>query len=514
MPTRERLLEERIRPLYAYYQNELPTADPVALGTAMQDRLLEPMRGFAAEGSIALCGAELWYQLVNLCYQLLVRSGAVGGLEVATLLARQVPDVLASSLSLGDRMSVYDMLRHLFFMAGRDFADYRPFDDTVVRPYSAWLRAIAVPPAAAAPRGKAASDRRLRIGYLCNYPGMMAPGRVLAPLFLSMILEHQELVRDHDLIVYTVGEQHPAWRAQMAGFGITATPLPFTGFAARGDCGLPQALAVMRAGNLDLVLTDDNTAVPAYLFENRVAPVQTYMMMGMPFWGLDQLDFIILGSNALEACPDLPVERKLRGRYGYNPRLLDAGVDPAAVAKVRAQIPPGHLIGGTFSRFVRVTPEFLAAIGRILEQNPDFTMVIGGNGDPGRIRDFIAACPQRDRVVFFDHDVDVLAYGQVIDVLLDTTPIGGGNICREMMYFGRPVVSVQHPEFAAYFAQLRDPELVAADLDDYVGIVGRLIRDPAYLRARSDKAREIGRSETRPGNHAALLRELIGRVTA
>jgi hypothetical protein len=362
------------------------------------------------------------------------------------------------------------------------------------------------------PRGKADPTRRLRIGYLCNYPAMMAPGRALAPLFISMILEHQELL-DHELLVYTVGEPHPGWRAQMASFGIVATPLPFAGYAARGDCGLPEALAMMRAGDLDIVLTDDNTAVPAYLFENRVAPVQTYVVMGMPFWGLDQLDFIILGSNAFEACPDLPLERKIRGRYGYNPRLLDAGLDPAAVPAARQPIPAGHRVGGTFTRFVRVTSEFLAAIGRILEENPNFTMVIGGNGDPGRIREFIAACPDRDRIMFFDHDIDILVYSQVIDFLLDT-PIRSGNICREMLYFGRPVMSVYNPEFSSYLTQLRDPELVAADLDDYVRIVGRLIREPDYLRARSEKAHEMGHSETRPGSHAALLRELIGRVTA
>jgi hypothetical protein len=82
-----------------------------------------------------------------------------------------------------------------------------------------------------------------------------------------------------------------------------------------------------------------------------------------------------------------------------------------------------------------------------------------------------------------------------------------------VQYFGKPVVGLKHPNYARYLAELRDPELLCDTVEQYVAVAGRLARDPDYLRARSVAARGIGGAEARAGNHADLLRELIGRVT-
>ena len=506
------LLYRRLQPLYEYYRDELPSAGPAKLGADMRDHLLEHIRSLAVLCRIDRCGGEFWYEVFTLCYQLLARSRVTEALEIAHRFADQVDEVLASSLSFGSRLCIYDMFKHLFFMAGKDFVEYRPFDEGVVKPYSVWLRTLAGPAANGSTRGRLDRGRRLRIGYLCNYAVMMAPGRPAAPLFISMILDHQAHV-EHDCIVYAVGACDPAWRDVLKDRGIAVVSLTSPDYPAGGDRDFLRALAVVRNDALDVLLTDDNMAMPAYLFAHRVAPVQTYVAMGMPFWGLADLDYIIIGSNSLDASPDLPAERKISGRYGYDPMLLDKAGDPKAIVAARQDIPSTHRIGGTFTRFVRITPEFLGVLGRILDANPNFTMIIAGNGDPGRIGEFIAQCPHSDRVRFFDHDVDIFIYGRIIDFLIDT-PIRSGNICREMLYFGKPVVSLHNAAFAQYLAELRDHELVAADLDDYVRIASRLIQEPDYLHARSAAAREIGSGDTRSGNHAALLRELIARATA
>lgn len=509
MPARQAILERHVRPLYSYYQTELLNSGPDKLGADMRTYLLAHIRAWAAEGRVENVGAGLWFELLTMCYQLLVRSGTTSALEVANRFADQVPDLLASDLALGDRMSVYDILRHLFFMAGTTFADYRPFDERVVRPYSAWMRAQG---GAGGERRRLEPGRRLRIGYMCNYPAMMGVGRVLAPLFISMILDHREGL-DHDCIAYSVGEPDASWRRFLADAGIPVVPLPFTGYAARGDCGFPQVLAQLQAERLDILLTDENLALPGYVFEHRVAPVQVYVAMAMPFWGLQNLDYIMLGSNSLDVSPDLPPERKIARRYGYNARFLDTR-DQTAIAAVREGIPPHHRVAGTFSRFVRIGEEFLAVLARILDQNPDVTVILGGNGDPSTIRAFMAQSPHRDRIRFFPHDVDMLVYGRAIDFMLDTLPLRSGNVCREVQYFGKPVVALRHEGFTKYQSELRDPELVCADVDAYVQAAGRLIRDPAFLAARSTKAREIGLAEASTGNHLANLRELIARASA
>jgi hypothetical protein len=505
------LLYPRLQPLYEYYRNELPNSGSAELPADMRDRLLDNIRSLASVCRIDRSGAEFWYEVFTLCYQVLVRSRVTEALEIADRFADQVPEVLASSLSLGDLLCVYDIFKHLFFMAGKDLAEYRRFDDRVVKPYGAWFRTLADPVAAGLARRKLDPGRRLRIGYLCNYPTMMAPGRPAAPLFISMILDHLAFL-EHECIAYAVGEPDAAWRALLAHHGIAISALPFAGYPARGDCGFPRALEQIRGDSLDVLLTDDNVAMPAFLFEQRVAPVQVYVAMGMPFWSLENLDYMILGPNSAELCPELPAERKIFGRYGYNAALLGTA-DAAAIAMARVGIPPDHRVAGTFARFVRVSDEFLAAVGRILEQTGDLTVIIAGNGDPGRISSFIAQCPHRDRIRFFAHDVDIFAYGRAIDFLLDTLPVASGNICREVQYFGKPVVSLQHDAYATQLADMRDPELLCDSLDAYVGAACRLVREPEFLRARSIRAREIGANEARSGNNAVLLRALLDRAT-
>jgi predicted O-linked N-acetylglucosamine transferase (SPINDLY family) len=504
------LLHPLVRPISEYHRDELPSAAPAKLGADMRDRLLGPMTSLATLCRIDRCGAEFWYEVFTLCYQLLVRARVTEALEIADRFAGQIDAVLASSLSLGDRLCVYDMFKNLFFMAGKDFAEYRRFDAHVVKPYSAWLRTLADPAGSAAPRRTPARGRRLRVGYLCNHAAMMAPGRPAAPLFVSMILDHHAHL-DHECIVYAVGEPDPAWRAFLARDGVAVASLPFTGYPARGDCDFPRALEMIRNDTLDMLLTDDNVAMPLYLFEHRVAPVQVYVAMGMAFWSIRHLDHILTGPVSVESSgSDLPPERLLPGRICYHPRLLDQPAGPAGAA-LRARIPADHRIAGVFARFVKLSAAYLDAVGRILSENPRLSLIIAGNGDPSLIRRAIEGSAAADRVILFEHDVDIFTYGPVIDFFLDSFPFPSGNSTREIQYFGKPVVSRQVEDFALFFQQSRDPELVAADLDAYVGIAGRLARDPDYLAARSAVARDIGALDVRRGGNVELLRTLIAR---
>jgi len=507
------LINAHVRPLADYYRNRLPLRSPAELNADLKAGLMDQIRLCAERCSVGALGAALWHEVITLCFQLMVRAHPAGAREVAEAIAVQLPALLAADLSIGDKLSVYDMLKNLFMMSAQDYAAMRPFDRLVVAPFATWIRGLD-----SARQRRAArpfdGTRPLRVGYLCNYAVELAPGKPAAPLFLSMILDHAEHF-DHEVIVYASGEPAPGWVSPLAERGIAVRSLAFTGYAARGDVGLPASLERLRGDDLDIVLTDDNLAMPAFLYEHRVAPVQVYAPMTMTFWGLANLDYIVTGPIAAESAgAHLPHERLVEGRYCYHPRLLDRPADPEQEAALRARIPADHRIAGVFARFIKLSPDYLAALERILAANPKLSLIIAGGGDPSLILDFIARSASADRVIFFDHGVDIFTHGRVIDFFLDSFPFPSGNSTREVQYFGKPVVSLHRDEFTAYFAQSRDPELVGRTVDDYVEIAGRLVGDPGYLAARSAAAVAIGAAEVRRGGNVPLLSELLGRAAA
>ena len=497
--------------LWDYRQTVLPTATPEKITADMDAYLFDMIRFCAMHGRIELVGPTIWFGIVSNCFWLVQSIVSHNGYEIAQLFADQVPEVLASDLSIGEKLMIYDMLQSLSFLGARDYRDLVPFNEQVVRPFSRWLRAAGDTQGSSRP----IAGRRLRVGYLCNYPIMAGGGgdRLGAPLYLSMMFDHHEHL-DHEVIAYCPGGVHDSWRIAVTSVGIAVRPLPFVGYVGGGDLGFPESVEQVRRDALDVLITDDNLALPLYLFEHRVAPIQVYVAMAMPCWSIDQLDYLIAGPNVPEDCPLVPRDRQIHGRYGYNRRFLDRPANPAALAAVRQQIPPDHRVGGAFGRFIKCSPEFLEVIGRILAANPDFTMMIAGNGDASLVQDFVLMSPHRDRILFISHYVDIFTYGRAIDFLLDTFPFIGGNIGREIQYFGKPVVSLRTDAFDRWMAESRDPELVAADADHYVRLAGRLIRESDFLAQRSARAQAIGNHETSGANNVAMLRELLARANA
>jgi hypothetical protein len=497
--------------LWEYRQTVLPTATPEKINADMQAYLFDMIRFCATHGRIELVGPTVWSGIVSMCFWLIQSIVSNGGYEIAELFAEQVPEALASEVSLGEKLMLYDMLQSLYFLGAPDWRKLPPFDTRVVQPFSHWVRATA----RSSPRLRPlAPDARLKVGYLCNYPIRAGGGgdRLGAPLYLSLMFDHRAQF-DHEVIAYCHGGYDPAWRTAVEDVGIEVRPLPFVGYTGSGDLGFPQSLERVLQDGLDVLITDDNLALPLYLFENRVAPIQVYAAMAMPRWAIEQLDYVIAGQVGPEVCPQLPIERRILGRFGYSRRFLDRPAAPAALAALRQQFPPNHRVGGTFGRFVKFGPVFLDTVGRILDENPNFTMVIAGNGDATLVEAFVSASPHRDRILFIPHYVDIFTYGRAIDFLLDTFPFIGGNTGREIQYFGKPVLGVRTDEFAQLFVESRDVELLATDADDYVRLAGRLIHEPDFLAARSAAARAIGERETSELHSAAMLRDLLTRAT-
>ena len=76
---------------------------------------------------------------------------------------------------------------------------------------------------------------------------------------------------------------------------------------------------------------------------------------------------------------------------------------------------------GTYVRFAKITADFLTVVTALLARHPGLIVVLGGTGDGGWIRDFIAIRGLSGRLVLVEKYVDGHVWGHMLDVFLDTS---------------------------------------------------------------------------------------------
>ena len=431
-------------------------------------------------------------------------------LDAASMLARP-------GVTLDDACQLYDALLLLYWCAAASMAEQRGFGPRMVEPFTAFVRAMPRPDGEAVPPRLGAKP--LRIVYLCQFAAA-GDGNAHLPLAEHVLCSlAQHMPGRYRLSLY-------AWMFHDDATDAAFTPL---GIAVRRFAPAPAAArveavaAALREDGVDILVTDMNSSLPTVLFEQRVAPLQVYYQLGMPFWPLRNIDhvFRVWASDPRAMGFDPVICSTLNGPWVASEYA--APRDPALVARERARMPAGRRLFGSYGRLVKITPAYLDIIATLLERHPDIAVAIGGSGDGGPIRAFaVARGLPAERFALFDEYVDGHVWGRLLDVFLDTFPQQGGASCREVIAKGGPVVSAVSPEMPN-LARERVPSLTAADPADYLAIASRLAVDDGFLdQARAETQALFARMPTRAdyaatfdaGITQALARRhgLIGRA--
>lgn len=262
--------------------------------------------------------------------------------------------------------------------------------------------------------------------------------------------------------------------------------------------------ARIRADEID-ILIDLQGHTPGHRLKalrRRPAPVQATWLGYFGTTGMTQMDFILADRCVLpEEHEVFFTERPARTEgclYVFQPPKLAI---PVGASPVSAN---GFVTFGCFNNVAKISAETIALWGDVLRAVPDARMVLNrwpldserarakyaalfaAQGiDPSRI-DF-RATKGREKYLRSYHDVDLM---------LDTTPFGGGTTTSEALWMGVPVVALSSDRFPGRMSEsiLRAvglPELVSADPADYVrraiALAGDLPRLAAYretLRGR------------------------------
>lgn len=422
-------------------------------------------------------------------------------LDAALMLARP-------GTTLDDACQLYDALLLLYWCAAASMADQRGFGPRVVEPFANFVGAM--------PRlgGMAPTLRHgakpLRIVYLSQFAAA-GDGNAHLPVAEHVLCSlAQHLPQRYRLSLY-------AW---MFHDDTTDTAFAPHGIAVRRFAPAPAAARIaavasaLRKDGVDILITDMNSSLPTVLFEQRVAPVQIYYQLGMPFWPVRNIDHIfrVWASDPRAMGFDPAICSTLNGPWVASEYA--APRDPTLVARERVRMPVGRRLFGCYGRLAKITPAYLDIIATLLGRHPDIAVVIGGSGDAAPIRAFAAARGlPAERFALFDEYVDGHVWGRLLDVFLDTFPQQGGASCREMIAKGGPVVSAVSPDMPN-LAQERVASLTAADPAAYLAIASRLAGDDEFLdQARAETRALFARMPTR-ADYAATIDAGITQVLA
>jgi hypothetical protein len=108
-----------------------------------------------------------------------------------------------------------------------------------------------------------------------------------------------------------------------------------------------------------------------------------------------------------------------------------------------------NFIMGTFSRYEKISEDFLAMICNLLENNKNRKIIIAGTNDRSQANKLLKKfINNKQAIVIGFSDVHVL--GNCCDVFLDTFPFPCGYSAIEIMAKGKPVLSINSPNLHNY----------------------------------------------------------------
>jgi hypothetical protein len=396
----------------------------------------------------------------------------------------------------------YDLLYFLYWYVASDFAAMRGVADQVMKPFAAAVRdgqVCDLPAITPRPLG----HEPLRLGYLSQFARLGNPIGPCGHALLAGLTRH--VPGKYRLSLYAWSEHDDAGTAALADIGVRVCR--FT--ANSMDERIATVAEAIARDEIDILITDMNTALPTVLFERRVAPVQIFFQVTLPFWpitnvdGVFQLDFLDPQWTDFAATRRFQLDLGAWDQSNYAPP-----VDPIRVAAERARLPPAAKLVGTYVRFAKITPAYLEIAAQLLARHPDLVIAVGGTGDGKFIRDFIAARGLAGRFALIEEYVDGHVWGHMLDVFLDTFPIGGGVAGREVMAKGRPAVIMRKP----WCESERVGMLIADDARSYVDIVSRLIEDPAFYETACTATRDFVAAQPDSAYHIAMIERAISTL--
>lgn len=275
---------------------------------------------------------------------------------------------------------------------------------------------------------------------------------------------------------------------------------PYRGRSARPSVVAPD----IRADHLDVLIYPElgMDATSFALAALRLAPVQ-YAAWGHPMTtGHATIDGYFSCDAMEPADAQAHYTEKLMRLPGIGTRYSQPAI-PAGATRQAFGLPDDVVLLLCPQSLFKVHPENDELFARILERNPETLLILFAGRHPAITDQFMRrlarafdrhGLPIRERARVLPplpHD-DFLRINLVCDAMLDTLHWSGGNTSLDALACALPIVTLpgaymRGRQSAGMLSLLGVRELIAHDVDDYVAIANRVIAEPEWRRALSER---------------------------
>ena len=198
--------------------------------------------------------------------------------------------------------------------------------------------------------------------------------------------------------------------------------------------------------------------------------------------------------------PELVNEKLMKNKKFIEvPKSLNFELlNPKINLKVLNQFKNKYLISnsdfviGTFSRYEKISLEYLDLVSRVLSKNSSIKIIIAGPNDrslaENKLKKFII---RKQAIVLGSSNIHIL--GNCCHVFLDTIPFPCGSSAIEIMAKGKPVLSLEQLNLANY-KKSRVPELILKDEKELNKAIERLQNNTKFYSNMSIKSLALAKS--------------------
>lgn len=176
-----------------------------------------------------------------------------------------------------------------------------------------------------------------------------------------------------------------------------------------------------------------------------------------------------------------------------NFELLNPKVNPQDINEFKNKyfISNSDFVIGTFSRYEKISEEYLNLVSKILSENLSNKIIIAGSNDrsltENKLKKFII---RKQAIILGTSDIHLL--GNCCNAFLDTTPFPCGYSAIEIMAKGRPVLSLNSINLGNY-KKSRISELIFKCEKDLIQCLNKLQSETHFYNLMSEKSVEIAK---------------------
>lgn len=195
----------------------------------------------------------------------------------------------------------------------------------------------------------------------------------------------------------------------------------------------------IESDGVDILISPNNGyAIADFILSSRSAPLQIFWSHGNFVYDIEGIDRRVTHIHQKR------VELEGYEFFGFS---VDMGsdsesLDLKAFEKERAKYPKDVFILGTIGRLIKLdNRDYLESIAKILHKNPNTIYIAAGSGNIESIEKELRELGVWERFYFCGF-VDARVYGEIIDMWINTFPLGQGESFNEYLKLKKPFVTL------------------------------------------------------------------------